>query len=282
MMTTYAERSLPINFQGMRYAPENEQGVVFLFSKVAKRLGFPEIDIIQPQFPDCWVHRRTSSGVARTWIEFEFHSSGFKQHLTKHKGVFKKIRPKRGIVVCWEHNWKECEKYVEVIELKSLLGFGRQVWVQNTLPRYQEGLDNISKRQSRDNYWSVAPGARPGDLVLMYRAGTKSAARRFKSNDELLQSITNVFLVKSYPKRERKKESQAYSEVVQIAKLKKPLRLEHMRRDRILKSAPFVMVNMFGRNNVTSYWYRLYDLMLKLNPSKDVRKALKSYCPELL
>lgn len=281
-MLSNSERSMPINYQGMRHAPENELGVVFLFSKVAKRIGFPEIDIIQPQFPDCWAHRRTSAGVVRTWIEFEFHSSGYKQHLTKHKNVLRKIRPKKGIVVCWEHNWKECEKYVEVIELKSLLGFGRQVWVQNTLPQYQDGLDSISKRQSRDNYWSVAPGARPGDLVLMYRAGTKSDAKRFESDDELLQSITNVFLVKSYPKRDQKNESQAYSEVVQVAKLSNPLRFEHMKADRVLKSAPFVRVKMFGRNNVTPYWYRLYDLVLKLNPNAVTRKALKPFSPESL
>lgn len=270
------DRSLPIYFEGMRHAPENELGVVFLFSKVAKRLGFSEIDIIQPHFPDCWAYRRTNSGVVRTWIEFEFRSHSFKSHL---KDV-KKIKPRKGIVVCWDHDWKECEKYVEVIDLRSYLGWERQVWIQNTKPKYQDGLDEIPKRKTKSWTWTVAPGARPGDLLLMYRAGRVSDARLHEVSEDLLQSISNICVVKSFPLRN--KDFGYGAEVAQVAILKNPLRLEQMRKDKVLKSAPFVLRNLFGRSNVTPYWYRLHDLMLKLNPYKDIDKSLKPYSPELL
>jgi len=55
-----------------------------------------------------------------------------------------------------------------------------------------------------------------------------------------------------------------------------------MRNDRILKSAPFIRKNMIGRNNVTPYWYRLYDLIIELNPYKEIRKALLPYRAELI
>lgn len=90
------EKSLPINFQGIRHAPENELGVVFLFSKIARRFGFIEIDVIQPQFSDCWAYRRTSSGVKRVWNEFEFCSNSFKSHLRQIHGM----NPRKGVVVC--------------------------------------------------------------------------------------------------------------------------------------------------------------------------------------
>jgi hypothetical protein len=36
----------------MNYAPENEMGVVFLFSHLARKIGH-EIDVIRPGCPDC-------------------------------------------------------------------------------------------------------------------------------------------------------------------------------------------------------------------------------------
>jgi hypothetical protein len=50
--TLLDERSLPINFQDIRHAPENELGVVVLFSvRSPGDFGFIEINLIQPHFP---------------------------------------------------------------------------------------------------------------------------------------------------------------------------------------------------------------------------------------
>jgi len=100
----------PINFEGLIYGPLNENGVIFLFSKIHDKLGI-NIEAIQATYPDAKGRRKTSKGWEDIWIEFEYKSSQFKVH--KHD-------PKEcDIIVCWENDWKECP--IEVIELKSVI-----------------------------------------------------------------------------------------------------------------------------------------------------------------
>lgn len=173
------------------------------------------------------------------------------------------------------------EKYVErVIELRSELALGRQIWIQNTLPEYQAGLDETPRIHKKDWEWTVSGKARPGDLLLMYRAGKKHEARQYGIDEDLLQSIANIFVVKSFPRPDKKWGYEA--DVSQVALLQNPLRLEQMRSDRILKFAPFVKKSMIGRNDATPYWYRIYDLILQLNPDKKLRGSLKPYRPEAI
>jgi len=99
-----------INFRGLVYAPVNEQGVVFLFGKVAHDLGM-YVELIRIGYPDCIAKRYLGK---ERWedvkIEFEYKSSQFK-HDTKNVDM----------IVCWEHDWKDCPKSIEVIELKELI-----------------------------------------------------------------------------------------------------------------------------------------------------------------
>lgn len=278
-MSTYTSppdhgRSMLIHHEGMRHAPENELGVVFLFSKVARRLGFVEIDRIQPQFPDCWAVRKDGQRVRRVWVEFEYRSRGFETHVRKKQ--LRGITPKRGYVVCWDHDWPECEKYAEVIPLREELDCGRQVWIQNTRPKYHEALDYAPGRPRADWSWTVAKGARPGDLLLMYRAGTLAEARVRKADPNLLQSIANIFMVRSTPRRDRKFGWKA--DVTRVASLSEPLRYDQLRSDRVLAKAFFVRRYMFGRSKATAYWYRLYDLIVRQNPG--LRRSLKPFSPE--
>jgi len=97
-----------INFRGLVYAPINENGVIFLFGKVADDLNM-YIEEIKPGFPDCIGRRFVGKGWERVAIEFEYQSLNFKQH----GHDFKKC----DIIICWEHNWNDCP--IEVIELKS-------------------------------------------------------------------------------------------------------------------------------------------------------------------
>jgi len=98
----------PINFEGLIYGPLNENGVVFLFSKIHDKLGI-NIEAIQASFPDAKGRRKTTKGWVDVWIEFEFKSSYFKAHNHDPKEC--------DIIVCWEHDWKDCP--IEVIELKK-------------------------------------------------------------------------------------------------------------------------------------------------------------------
>lgn len=97
-----------INFRGLVYSPLNENGVIFLFGKIAHDLNM-YIEEIKPGFPDCIGRRFVGKGWERVRIEFEFLSSNFKQH--KHNSN------ECDIIICWEHDWADCP--LEVIELKS-------------------------------------------------------------------------------------------------------------------------------------------------------------------
>lgn len=97
-----------INFRGLVYSPLNENGVVFLFGKVAEDLNM-YIEEIKPGFPDCIARRFTGKGWERLRVEFEHTSRNFKQHGHDPEGC--------DLIICWEHNWKDCP--LEVIELKD-------------------------------------------------------------------------------------------------------------------------------------------------------------------
>lgn len=273
---TGVERSLLIHHEGMRHAPENELGVVFLFSKLARRLGFVEVDRIQPQFPDCWAYRNVGGRLRRVWIEFEFKSHSFKTHVKLKQ--LDRVKPLKGYVVCWDHDWPDCEKHAEVIPLRQELDCGRQVWIQNTRPKYHEALDHAPARHTKGWHWTVAQSARPGDLVLMYRAGTATEARKYKVDENLLQSIANIFVVRTPPVPH--KTHGWVADVSRITGLDAPLRYEQMKADRVLGKAPFVRTQMFGQHNASAYWYRIYDLIRKQNP--NVRQVLSVYSPEKL
>lgn len=81
---------------------------------MAERLGFIVVGL-QSSFPDCLAMREITPG---NWqpvtIEFEFDSRKFRDHRHKPDGC--------DIIVCWEHNWKDCPKNIEVIALKDEMG----------------------------------------------------------------------------------------------------------------------------------------------------------------
>jgi Homing endonuclease associated repeat len=90
-------------------SPTNEQGVVFLFGAVARRLGFVVLRL-QTEFPDCEALREMEPDQwQKIKIEFEYESKNFLTH---------GHRPdKCNLIVCWRHNWEESP--LEVIELRT-------------------------------------------------------------------------------------------------------------------------------------------------------------------
>lgn len=90
-------------------APTNEQGVVFLFGAVARRLGFVVLRI-QQEYPDCEALREMETDHwQRVKIEFEYESRNFLLHGHKPDQC--------NLIVCWRHNWEESP--LEVIELRT-------------------------------------------------------------------------------------------------------------------------------------------------------------------
>lgn len=101
----------PLDFDGMRNAPINEQGVLVLFGILARRLGF-HIESVQAAFPDCEARRCVRLNVWQTVrIEFEYQSRNFRAHGHPPDGC--------DIIVCWVHNWADCPKELEVIALSE-------------------------------------------------------------------------------------------------------------------------------------------------------------------
>ena len=107
------EYGAPINFRGLRHAPINEQGVVYLFGMVSSESGLI-VEAVQSAFPDCEAKRCIDSRRNR-WqrvrIEFEYFSSNFRDH--GHDPS------KCDVIVCWEHDWPESP--LEVIELRTVI-----------------------------------------------------------------------------------------------------------------------------------------------------------------
>jgi hypothetical protein len=107
-----------IEYPGLTYAPINEYGVIFLFSMMNRDddfgLGF-SVESIAGPFPDALVvdYRKNRERGMKKYIEFEFSSSNFwrQKHDTK----------RCDIIVCWEHDWKDCPLTIEVIELKKMI-----------------------------------------------------------------------------------------------------------------------------------------------------------------
>lgn len=111
----------PLNIPGMSFAPVNEMGVVFLFGLMANSLGFI-VTWIGSEFPDCEVFREVEPGRwQRTLAEFEFLSRNFLAHGHNPEEC--------DLIVCWEHNWKECP--LQVLELKKFFTF-QQVKTETT------------------------------------------------------------------------------------------------------------------------------------------------------
>ncbi len=103
----------PMSFGGLRCEPVDEQGVVLLFGMLAKELGYM-VESVQKGFPDCEAMRQIAPDRwQRVRIEFEFESRNFREHGHPSEGC--------DVIVCWRHNWEECPKHLEVVELSRVI-----------------------------------------------------------------------------------------------------------------------------------------------------------------
>lgn len=108
-----------INFRDMDYGPTEENGVIFLFSKITNDLGIKMVSI-QKHFPDAEAIRYGTDGTGyKVYIEFEYVSSDFVKH--GHIEQMKKGKP-CDLIVCWENdNPKAIPEEIQVLELEEII-----------------------------------------------------------------------------------------------------------------------------------------------------------------
>jgi hypothetical protein len=100
-----------IDFRGLRHAPINENGVIYLFGMVSHELGFM-VEAVHAAFPDCEAKRHIGENrYQRVRIKFEYKSSNFISNDYDPAGA--------DMIVCWIHDWQDCP--LEVLELISAI-----------------------------------------------------------------------------------------------------------------------------------------------------------------
>jgi hypothetical protein len=250
------ERPLPLKNAPLQYAPENELGVVFLFSQIAKRLQF-RIEKIRAAYPDCIAYRHAGDREKRVMIEFEYRSSSFRAH--GHDAT------KCDCIVCWHHDWTGVPSHLEVIELKRYFGTPFKVWLQVAIKDQCDQLEGSRKNLE----WALSPRVTHGDLLLMYRASPScQIADVFRYVGHGLERGGAVW---------RSGEAD-FGSIRRICRLESPIFLSDLRRHRVLRTATFMRVNFQGRGHLISeYWPYLHSMIHDRNPA--TRKLLARYAP---
>lgn len=240
----------------LRYAPQNELGVVFLFSHLAKKLGIKSIDEIRPQFPDCIAHKKVGGRERKIRIEFEFKSKNFKTQRHPIKGC--------DMIVCWEHNWPDSPKNIEIVELRKFFDLGFNVWIQPVSGKFGESLSKLNYYDS----WSVPSLANKGDLLLYYHT----------SPDKCIKDIFKLGSRVGKGPAGWKKGKDYFGSIRRVCSLKSPVFFEDLKQHKILKTSYFVRSGMQGRPRATEYWPYIYEMIIKRNPS--LKKILSKCSPD--
>lgn len=240
-----------INYKGMQYAPEGELGVVYLFSKLQKKLGYTSIIRMKDTFPDC---EALKFGGKKVQIEFEFRSRNF---LNQHK-----VRGLRKVneIICWEDNWPAKERgllnkhRVAIRDLRGVLGLGRNIWFHVIKKHNHESYMKYLLNGPKTGALPCHKSAKRGDLLLDYFGTPKSYIKGI----ELLTS--DAYSTKS-------KEFKYRADIRRIAVLKNVIHMDKMKSETSLVGAFFFKSGaLMGPPRVTEYWPQLSELILRMNP----------------
>ena len=103
----------PIQFRGVRHAPADVGGVIFLFGMVARELGFM-VEAMSSGFPRCEAMRQLAPGKwARLRIEFELKSRDFRETGRNPAAC--------DLLVCWDDTWPDRPASLDVLSLSQIL-----------------------------------------------------------------------------------------------------------------------------------------------------------------
>lgn len=103
----------PLEFRGLRHAPVDVGGVIFLFGMIARELGF-HVEAIMSGFPRCDAKRQIGSGKwQRLRIDFELESRHFRE-AGRNPGAC-------DLLVCWRDTWPDRPRSLDVLALERVL-----------------------------------------------------------------------------------------------------------------------------------------------------------------
>ena len=146
------------SFKSLSCAPVNELGVVYLFGVLHETLDF-KIESIQAGYPDCIARRKIGNNKwEEVRIEFEYDSKSFKAHGHDPENV--------DAIVCWKHNWRECPKKIEVIELSTIIGPAEQIIAETNTQKKLTGWQKFCQQKRLE-------GASFPEIAKMWREEKK-------------------------------------------------------------------------------------------------------------
>ena len=249
-----AERPEVLENAPLRYAPQTELGVVFLFASMLRRWRL-RVEKIRPGFPDCIAYQRVGGREKRVRIEFELRSSSFRSHKHAAKGC--------DWIVCWEHDWAAVPPRLRVIELRKYFGLGFKVWIQPARRTEWHELDEYARLP-----WALSKRATKGDLLLMYRCVPEKCIRD-------VYRLTSGLTIGKAGWRQG---NCYHGEIRLLCRLDSPIFLLEMQRHPVLGTAGFIRRNLQGNVHVTEYWPDLYEMIVSRNPR--IMQKLLPYAPD--
>jgi hypothetical protein len=93
----------------MSYEPNNENGVIYLFSLYALENKIKILSFSTRKYPDAEaMFPRANNKFKKRYIEFEYKSSSFKTHENDDSHSLKNVDLREILVVCWKHDYKDC------------------------------------------------------------------------------------------------------------------------------------------------------------------------------
>jgi hypothetical protein len=238
----------------MAYAPTCEQGVVFLFGRLAPRLGF-HVESVQVHCPDCVAKYRGKE----CRIEFEFWASRYQTHRHHPKKV--------DTIVCWENDWAARPKkyrHLQIVDLKRYVDAMPRVFVVGCSAHW-----NIKDLDTRKRIeWNVRASAQMGDLILMYRAGKFGAA--IKDIWKIDGDFTHYG-----PRNRQDRRPGLQAEMKLIARLAKPLTFRELATNPATRELGIVRKRFIGKTDITEDWHLIYGRIVRKNPG--ARRKLKPF-----
>jgi hypothetical protein len=253
-MAASSGRGTRLDNAPLDYAPENELGVVYLFSAIAKKKLGLRVESIRGHFPDCVAYR----GTKRVRIEFEYRSRNFRSHRHSAREC--------DWLVCWVHDWPSTPPRLRVVELRRYFGKGFNVWVVPVTGQYREKIGRVTSNQ----VWSAPSQASQDDLVLFHRT------KPFGYIGDIFKFSGPI----AYQYARWKQANDWMAPIKRVATLRAPIHLQQLRTHSILSTAGFVRSGIRTRFRVTAHWPELHALIIDANPSSA--KALAKYSPERL